>query len=429
MNTRSSLALPLIPVLMALAPARAQAAGFALFEQGARGLGFAGAYTAQASDPSAIFHNPAGLAFLRGTQVYVGGTLVRPTSEFRGAAPFPGSSVTEEGNAGIAVPPAAYISHTLGERWAVGLGVNVPFGLTSSWEDPDRYTGRYISTRAELRGFSINPTLAWRAGERFALGAGLDLRLSSVKLFRRVPVVNPFTQRVFDAAEVTLSSDTATGVGFNAGLLAKLTDGLSFGASYRHKVAIDYEGTADFLLRSSGNAQLDARVRQVLPEGAVPVTTSIEFPAFASVGVAYRWTRWVVEADVNWYGWSSFDRLPLTLEGRPDLSEEILEEYDDSFQYRLGLERTLGDRWAVRAGYFFDESPSPPESVSPLLPDADRHGIALGLGFKSGSVTVDAGSWFILSPERSTEGVNRDQYNGTYRNRAFTLGVSVGYVF
>lgn len=429
MNTRPSLALPLIPVLMALAPASTQAAGFALFEQGARGLGFAGAYTAQASDPSAIFHNPAGLAFLRGTQVYVGGTLVRPTTEFRGAAPFPGEGVTEQGDAGIAVPPAAYLSHMFGERWAAGIGVNVPFGLTSAWEDPDRYTGRYISTRAELRGFSINPTIAYRASDRFALGGGVDLRLSSVKLFRRVPVVNPFTQRVFDAAEVTLTSDTATGVGFNAGLLAKLTDGLSIGASYRHKVAIDYEGSADFVLRPSGNAQLDARVRQVLPEGAVPVTTRIEFPAIASVGVAYRWTRWVVEADVNWYGWSSFDRLPLTIEGRPDLSEEILEEYDDSFQYRFGLERTLSDRWAARAGYFFDESPSPAESVSPLLPDANRHGIALGLGFKSGSMTVDAGTWIILSPERSTEGVNRDAYNGTYRNRAFTLGVSVGYVF
>src|SRR5438552_19023354 len=46
-----------------LAPAPAAAAGFALFEEGARAMGFAGAYTAQASDPSAIFHNPAGLAF------------------------------------------------------------------------------------------------------------------------------------------------------------------------------------------------------------------------------------------------------------------------------------------------------------------------------------------------------------------------------
>jgi len=47
------------------APPAASAAGFAIFEQGARGMGFAGAFTAQ-SDPSAIFHNAAGIAFLTG---------------------------------------------------------------------------------------------------------------------------------------------------------------------------------------------------------------------------------------------------------------------------------------------------------------------------------------------------------------------------
>ena len=76
-------------------PAPARAAGFAIFEQGARGMGFAGAFTAQANDPSAIFHNAAGIAFLKGHQLYFGGTLIHPTSTFTGADPFPGSAVTE----------------------------------------------------------------------------------------------------------------------------------------------------------------------------------------------------------------------------------------------------------------------------------------------------------------------------------------------
>ena len=49
-----------------LGPVPAHAAGFSIFEQGARGMGFAGAFTAQAGDPSAIFHNAAGIAFLKG---------------------------------------------------------------------------------------------------------------------------------------------------------------------------------------------------------------------------------------------------------------------------------------------------------------------------------------------------------------------------
>jgi long-chain fatty acid transport protein len=431
MNRTLHLLRPLALLLLAgLAPRPAAAAGFALFEQGAKGLGFAGAFTAQASDPSAIFHNAAGLAFLNGTQAYVGGTLVAPSFKFTGAAPFPGPTVSEESDSGIAFPPAVYVSHRLGEGWALGLGINVPFGLTSAWSDPDRFSGRYISTNAQLRGFSVNPTVAYRFSDRFALGGGLDVRLSSVKLERRVPVVNPFTQLPFDAAEVTLESDTATGVGFNVGVLMRLTEGLTAGFSYRHKVAVDFEGQADFRLRSSGNAQLDQRVAGLIPQGSLPISTRIEFPAIASLGLAQRWDKWTVEADVNWYGWSSFDRLPLTFETEPDLSEEIVEEYEDSFQFRLGVERRVSGTLALRAGYFRDESPSPAASVSPLLPDADRNGFALGLGWDpAGPLHVDAGTWLVLSPERSTEGLNRDEFEGTYKGRAVTFGLSVGYQF
>jgi long-chain fatty acid transport protein len=413
----------------ALSPTPASAAGFALFEQGARGMGFAGAFTAQANDPSAIFHNPAGLAFLKGKQIYLGGTAVAPRSSFTGENPFPGANVTEEGDAGVLVPPNAYYSQRLSERLAVGLGLHVPYGLKSAWKDPDTYSGRYISTLAELKGFSLNPTVAVQLADRFAVGAGLDVRFSSVALERRVPVVNPFTQRVVDGAIVELQSDTATGVGFNLGVLAKPSENLSVGASYRHKVKVDYEGSAAFTPQPTGNSQLDARVEALLPSGSQPITTSIEFPAFASVGVAYTRQDWTVEFDFNWYQWNSFDRLPLTFESRPDLSEVIVEDYGNSYQYRLGVERVLNDTYAVRAGYFYDQTPAPAASISPLLPDADRNGFALGGTWKSGSWRLDAGSWLILSDQRSTEGLNRDDYNGIYESKAFTFGLSLGYTF
>src|SRR6188474_999676 len=94
----------IVAVAFAVAPADSSAAGFAVFEQGARAMGFAGAFTAQASDPSAIFHNAAGVAFLRGQQLYAGGTLIAPSATFQGADPFPGSAVTETADMGLLVP-------------------------------------------------------------------------------------------------------------------------------------------------------------------------------------------------------------------------------------------------------------------------------------------------------------------------------------
>jgi long-chain fatty acid transport protein len=415
-------------LLLACAP-RSDAAGFAIFEQGARGMGFAGAYTAQAADGSAIFHNAAGVAFLRNRQLYFGGTVIKPGADFTGANPFPGETIVEKGDVGFLVPPNAYYTQPINDRLAIGLGLHVPFGLETGWEDPDTYTGRYISTRARLKGFSLNPTVAYKLEDRLAVGVGLDVRFSSLGLERRVPVVNPFTQKVVDGAAVTLESDTNTGIGFNVGVLAKATESLNVGLSYRHKVNVDYSGTATFEPISTGDSTLDLRVRASLPQGAVPLKTSIEFPAQASFGFAKMFDNWTFEADVNWYQWTTFDSLRLEFETEPRLDETIEEEYQNSFQYRFGLERTLSDTWAVRGGYFFDETPAPPASISPLLPDANRNGFCLGGSYTSGQLRLDAAAWYVRAAERSTDGQNRDRYDGSYKSRALTLGVSLGYTF
>jgi long-chain fatty acid transport protein len=423
-------ALRLVALAMIFAaPPEAQAAGFALFEEGAKGMGFAGAFTAQADDPSAIFHNAAGVAFLKGRQLYLGGVLVNPDTSFIGDDPFPGAGLSEEMDTGIIPLPSLYYTQAFSDRLSFGLGVHVPFGLKTQWRDPSHFTGRYISTKAHLKGFSINPTVAFKLRDRLAIGGGVDVRFSSVELDRSVPAVNPFTLDVIDVATVSLKSDTATDFGFNVGLLAKPSEKLSFGVAYRHKVKHDYSGDATFTLVPTGSAQLDGLVAQTLPAGAIGATTELETPSLLSLGAAYYWNDWTFETDVNFYGWSSFDELPIELENRPDLSSIVVEDYSNSMQIRVGADRRLNDTWSVRGGYFYDESPSPPESVSVLLPDSTRHGICLGGTWRRGALHVDGGMWFVLSGARSTEGVSRDHYDGTYDSSAKTLGISVGYSF
>ena len=428
-STRGALCL-VVGLLATLAAAPAHAAGFALFEQGARGMGFAGAYVAQTQDPSALFHNAAGIAFLRGKNLYFGATLIAPSSDFTGDNPFPGQAVTEQGDAGVIIPFAFDYSQQLSERLSVGLGVHIPYGLRSRWANRDTtYSGRYISKRAEIAGFSINPTLAYKLADRLAIGAGFDFRMASVELDRNVGVINPFTQQVTDAATVALSSETATGYGFNLGLLAQPIDNLSLGLAYRHKVTMDFQGDAVFSLLPTGNAQLDFAIARTLPNGATKVETTVGFPSLLSLGAEYHWNTWTVAAQVDFHNWSSFDQVPLTFLDHPQLSSVIEENYQNSRVYRLGAEWRLNDSWDVRGGYYYDESPAPVESVSPLLPDADRHGVALGATLRLGRLRVDAANWFVFFKERSTEGRNRDDYNGTYNGFAELFSVSFGYSF
>src|SRR4029079_7826664 len=71
------------------APARG--AGFGIFEQGAKAMGMAGAFTAQADDPSLLFHNAGGLAFVDNDEIAAGATWIKGSkADFTGAAPFPG---------------------------------------------------------------------------------------------------------------------------------------------------------------------------------------------------------------------------------------------------------------------------------------------------------------------------------------------------
>lgn len=414
---------------LALVPAPVHAGGFAAFEQGARSMGFAGAFTAQASDPSVISHNAAGIAFLKGRQINAGGAWLRPRTTFTGSDPFPGAGVTERTEALSLLPPAVYYTHQFSERLVLGAGLTRPFGVRTRWENPETFSGRFLSQRTEIDAYSINPTAAYRIADRLAVGVGLDVRLSTVGLRRRFPGVHPVTDAVVDAASVRVDSRRDTAFGFNVGLMARLIENLSIGAAYRSGVTHDYRGDAEFSLLPTGSPALDAAVAAVIPAGTLPVRTSIHFPAVINVGAAYEWGDWTFAADARFWQWTQFQQIALDFEGREDLREVIVQDYADSAQFRLGAERRLGTTWAVRAGYLYADSPAPAASLSPLLFDADRHGFTLGGSWQQAKWRIDAAGGFMPSRARTTGGTSRDGYDGTYETRASSASLSVGYAF
>lgn len=63
----------------------ASASGFGLFQHGARAIGQAGAFTARASDPSAVTYNPAAITQSSGLQVEAGLDMNNPTITYTSA--------------------------------------------------------------------------------------------------------------------------------------------------------------------------------------------------------------------------------------------------------------------------------------------------------------------------------------------------------
>ncbi|MEW6456177.1 MAG: OmpP1/FadL family transporter [Acidobacteriota bacterium] len=406
--------------------------GFMLFEHGTRANGFAGAFTAQANDASAIFYNPAGIAFLDGYQLYLGATFIIPKTTFYGANPFPGYGVTEKMASQLFYPPGFHFVMPIGEKLRIGLGLFSPFGLATKWDNPDNFTGRYISQYVDLKHLALSPVVSYKFSDKFALGIGLDVRTSGITFEKNIPFFNPFTFSVIDIAHVKLSSGlTNYGVGFSFGALYRPSDRINIGFSYRHKVKVDFEGDAEFIQKSTGNPILDSLIAAKLPFGKTSVKTSITFPTIVSLGFASNFIEnWVFELDLNWTEWSTYDRLFIEFPKYPELNSDSKKYYVDVFHLRLGAERKIGEKTSLRCGYVFDPSPSLPESVSTQLPDSDRHGFALGFSYNIGkNVWADFSYIYLLFEKRSTEGRNSDGYEGDYKSYANLFGISIGYKF
>ena len=234
----------------------------------------------------------------------------------------------------------------------------------------------------------------------------------------------------FNAATAELSSGLRVGYGFNAGVLWKAKPDWRVGLTYRSKVDCDIpNGKAVFTQLPSGNPALDAIVAAGLPKNQ-GVTTTLHFPAMTSLGVAWTPEKdWTWELDVMKTQWSAFDSLALHFPDQTSLDKTKREDYKDSWRVSVGAEHRLA-RYTYRFGYYYDQAASPAQSLSPLLPDASRHGATLGLGWALGAKkqwTLDVYELALFVQNRDTEGKNRDHYDGLYKSFVNASGVGLNY--
>jgi long-chain fatty acid transport protein len=412
----------------AMLPAAARGAGYGIYEQGPKGMGMAGAATASIDDPSALWFNPARITRLEGLQIQAGANLLTPTTSFAGVNPYPGFGVQEEMKTKPFTPFSAYLTRRFEGPWAVGVGVMTPFGLGVEWQDPDEFTGRYIVTRADLQ--TVNGTLcvAWQATPNLSVAGGGNMLYTNVELNRRTLVSAPGGGGgQVDVADVHLQSDWKGAYGYNLALAWTPDPKLDIGFGYRSKIVQDTEGDAEFDQILTGNASFDAAVAASLPSDQ-GVSTVLRFPAIWQVGAALHPNEdWTLEGDIVVTEWSVFEDLPLRFDD-PSINTTIVEEYNDTIAFRFGAENEVDDDWAYRFGYYFEQQAAPSASVSPLLPDSERHGVTLGLSFAFpwlGADRIDLYNLALFTPNVSTEGENRDGFDGEYKSFVNVFGLAL----
>ena len=204
-------------ILIVLVVCAVYAGGYQLNEQGARAVGMGGAFVARASDPSAVYFNPAGLTSLTGIKALGGFNLILPSTTFKGPYPLTTETSTESQ---VFTPINLYGSYQIDDQIVVGLGIFNPFGLGIKWP------ASLYSVTSDLQTWYINPSAGYKINDQISVGLGLSF--------------------VYAAAEMSQTGKSAelTGSGFNINIggIYKPMENLSIGLSYRIQTDIDLSG-------------------------------------------------------------------------------------------------------------------------------------------------------------------------------------------
>jgi len=430
-------------VLALMMPGWVSAAGFHIREQGSKAMGMANAFAAQADDPSAVFYNPAGIAFQTGTQVSLGVTVINvPETEFRGTTKLGDvasglgveQQVDTEARDDIFFPPNFYMTtRKEGSPWAFGIGIGSLYPLAKRWDTTSPF--RDEIKEIAIKPINVNPTVAYLF-ESINLGVavGVDYTYADVWLEKSNCVdeyyftslgYNGFAAMPSQAArqlgEVELEAD-GDGWGYNFGLLWQPLDSLSFGVAYRSEIELDFDGDADYQLTATGSAIYGINTYSIGAE------TEIVLPDTWSFAVAWKPTsKLTVEFDADRFGWSSYDSLDILFDENTVLPDSLnRKDWNDVWAYRFGAQYAVTETLDLRVGYARDNTPVPNDTIGPELPDADRNNYTFGFGYHTDRAVFDFAYMWVDFDDRK---VDNETQTGTYKSDAYLFAANLTYFF
>jgi long-chain fatty acid transport protein len=394
-------------ILACAAPLAARAQGFQLNEIGTCAVGRGQATTAATcNDPSVIYWNPAAATALPGWNAYLGVAAIKVGGEFTADT----TGRIDRGDVPVEWPPHLFVSYApTSGKWAAGVGVYVPYGLTSQWKTD--FPGRFSAQKASLATLYIQPNIAFQFAPGWSIGGGPIIGHSSVELRQALDLAGnhvpgtPFTFAQFGIPARTefalfQAKGSATAFGFNVGVHGQLTPDWQVGARYLSQLDFKYDHAdatfaptttgltlpADNPLSLPAGTSVDGLLAPLFATGGTlapqKVSTRIKHPAQFQVGLGYSGLlNTILSADFEWTNFSAFDRLPVTFEsptGPP--SRELIEDFHNSWSIRAGVEHAFAIGIKGRAGFTYVSTPAPDVTVTPLLPDMNRRNYSVGVG-------------------------------------------------
>lgn len=391
-------------------------AGFQINDHSARSVSMGFSTVAYNPDASVLYFNPAYSAFQEGTLNFsVGLAYIMPGGKFTGPTTMNQNYTESLETWNFPIPHLFVNWKTPIDNLHFGLGVFVPFGLGTQW--PEDWYGRFLAKKTYLEAIEINPNLAYSfnlGGMPLAVSAGFGYVLGSVELERNLSTFTP-------EPVLNLKGD-GNGTTFNFGLSALILDNLYFGASYRHNIEVEFEGDTKYQNING----LEALFQEV------PGKAKINFPNDLRAAFAYKVTPdFILEAGINYVGWSSYDTLKIEFEKRPGnpsqpYTSAAERSYKNILTYRLGAEYNFSHT-SLRCGLYYEPMPVDAKHVEPVLPETNRIGLSVGAGFNvAENLNIDWGYLLITGPQTEVVG-NPNLFDGYYNAWANIVCLTFSY--
>lgn len=467
---RTRIATAVAGIALAVGAGHAFGAAFGLQTQNASGLGHAYAGgAAAAEDVSTIFYNPAGLVTLTKTEVVVSANVLCPSSKFRdggsvNAALQPlGGTGGEAG--GCAVVPNMYVGIPFTDKWSFGLGINAPFGLETEYDSD--WLGRFQAIKSKVETLNINPALSWEPTKNFTVGAGVSWQKLKAELTKNANYAGLFATEVGKlvpspvppAAAPTLIASAAglqSGVkttgddyswGWNVGVLWQVTPNTRIGAAYRSSIKYDVSGNIEFSNPTPAN--LGPLPPTLAPVGAAivaglnskglyngGVNLDIKMPDTANLSIFSKLNdKWDVMADLQYTGWGKIQTLEIFRTTGEPLPGALHWNFRNTWRGSFGVNYYWTDKWVLRGGVAYDQTPTNDTDRTPGLPDNNRTWLAFGVHYNftpQWEFDVAYAHEFVNGPDLNQNAGSTAAYGlikGSYDTNVNIVGAQVKYVF
>jgi long-chain fatty acid transport protein len=368
---------------------------FAIRQQSAYGQGTSFAGIAAGGSLSSMFWNPANLSDVERieTEAVVTG-IIADNHVKLDPEPQLGFFGSDEGNiAKNGVVPAGYGAMRLNERVVLGVGVNVPYGLTTEYNDNSILSQTGVAGKSEVSSYNVNPAVSVEVTRWLALALGAQIQYFDARL----------TRQALGPLGISTAKGDDVGFGFTAGVKVTPLPGTEIGVGYRSFIDHGLDGT----LQTANAGKFDVKY-----EG-------VDLPDIVTLGIRQRiGERFRVLAGTEWANWSRLGSVKV--KGGP-APIELPFDYEDSWFFSGGGEFDVTERATVRAGIGYQLSPIGDDVRTYRVPYNDALHLSGGVSYRLDErFSFDLGYTFVAVEDMDIRAADAGgpETNGPFSGRA-----------